>query len=237
MSGFYAEDLAYAHDTGWGGFARDAAPGVIARLRAAGIESGLVVSLACGSGILDRALADAGYAVHGVDISGAMLGIARRRVPEATYVEASVLDAPLPRCAAVVAAGEGLGYLQDPRLADDGLLRTLFTRVREALIPPGLLLFDLVEHQGPLYTWIEGPDYVLCNDTTVQDGVVQRRLVLFRLVGGAWRRSDETHRARLQPRDTVLADLAAAGLEAETLAGYTEGAPFRPGVVGYSARA
>lgn len=232
---FYAEDLAHAHDTGWAGFAQAAAPGIVARLRATGIADGLVVSLACGSGLIERVLVDAGYGVHGVDISRAMLELARRRVPEATFVEASALDAELPPCAAVIAAGEGLGYLHDPRLADDALLRTLFARVHAAFAAGGLFLFDLVEQQGPNHDWFEGPDYVLGVDTTADAHVVQRRIVLFREVGGAWRRSDEVHRARLQPRDTVLADLRAAGFEAETFAGYADGAPLRPGAVGYSA--
>jgi SAM-dependent methyltransferase len=234
---FYEEDLAHVHDTGWGGFAAAAGPGIVARLRAAGIDGGLVVSLACGSGLIERILADASYDVLGIDISGAMLEIARRRVPEASFVEASALDADLPPCAAVIAAGEGLGYLRDPRLADDALLRTLFGRVHAALSPGGLFLFDLVEEQGPLHDWFEGPDYVLALDTTATPTEISRRIVLFRHIHGAWRRSDETHRARLQPRDTVVADLETTGFAVELIAGYADGTPLRPGVVGYSARA
>lgn len=234
---FYAEDLAHVHDTGWGYFADAAGPGIVARLRAAGIEGGRVISLACGSGLIERVLADAGYDVHGIDISGAMLEIARRRVPEGTFVEASALDAELPRCAAVIAAGEGLGYLRDPRLADEALLRTLFTRVHAALSPGGHFLFDLVEEQGAHHDWFEGPDYVLGVDTTATPSEISRRIVLFRHVDGAWRRSDEIHRTHLRNRDAVLADLTSAGFVAELFAGYADGTPLRPGVVGYSARA
>ena len=83
---FYARDLATIHDAGFGGFARDAAPGLLRRLRRAGIHDGLVVDLGCGSGIWARALTDAGYDVLGVDQSEAMLEIARRQAPEAQFV-------------------------------------------------------------------------------------------------------------------------------------------------------
>lgn len=42
----YGADLAHVHDVAFGAWARDAAPFVLARLREAGIEDGLVV---CGS--------------------------------------------------------------------------------------------------------------------------------------------------------------------------------------------
>jgi hypothetical protein len=116
-------------------------------------------------------------------------------------------------------------------------LRSLFERVRAALEPGGLFLFDLVEQQGAHHDWFEGPGYVLGVDTTADAHVVQRRIVLFReLEGGLWRRSDEVHRARLQPRDGVLADLRAAGFGASTFAGYADGSPLRAGVVGYVGR-
>lgn len=63
----YGPDVAHVHDTGHGDFARDAAPGVLALLREAGIHDGLVVDLGCGSGIWAAALTEAGYDVVGVD--------------------------------------------------------------------------------------------------------------------------------------------------------------------------
>ena len=47
----YGRDLAHVHDIGYGDFAREAAPGLLALLRAAGVDGGLVVDLRCGSGI------------------------------------------------------------------------------------------------------------------------------------------------------------------------------------------
>jgi SAM-dependent methyltransferase len=69
------------------------------------------VDLGCGSGVTTRAFVDAGHDVLGVDASAAMLELARRAAPAATFIKASALEVPLPdRCAAVVAVGEVLNY-------------------------------------------------------------------------------------------------------------------------------
>ncbi len=71
-----------------------------------------------------------------------MIALARRVVPAATFRVASFVSVPLPACNAVTAVGEVLGYLLDPR-HDAAALRRLFARVRAALHPGGLFLFDL----------------------------------------------------------------------------------------------
>jgi len=78
MSG-YGADLAYIHDAGFGDFARKSAPGLLAILRQAGIRGGLVVDLGCGSGIWAAELTRRGYDVLGIDISRAMIRLARAR--------------------------------------------------------------------------------------------------------------------------------------------------------------
>ncbi len=121
FSGFYGRDVAHVHDTGHGDYARDAAPDLLRRLHEAGLDGGLVVDLGCGSGIWARALLDAGFEVLGVDLSADLLAIARERAPEARFVQASVLDAELPRCAAVTAMSEVVNYAADPRLGRPAL--------------------------------------------------------------------------------------------------------------------
>ena len=78
---FYNEDLAYVHDQGFADTARNAALSVLQLLRAQKIKSGLVVDLGCGSGVLAERLIRAGYVVLGVDMSKAMLRLARKRAP------------------------------------------------------------------------------------------------------------------------------------------------------------
>ena len=73
----YRNDLAYIHDAGFGQIARAAAPVLLDALRRQGTVRGLVVDLGCGSGILARDVVDAGYEVLGIDISQAMIALAR----------------------------------------------------------------------------------------------------------------------------------------------------------------
>ena len=78
MTGWYREGVAYIHDAGHAGFALETAPGILEILAQSGIHEGLVVDLGCGSGLLARELLDAGYGVLGIDISEAMVELARK---------------------------------------------------------------------------------------------------------------------------------------------------------------
>jgi 2-polyprenyl-3-methyl-5-hydroxy-6-metoxy-1,4-benzoquinol methylase len=113
VSGWYGEDLAYIHDVSHADFALDSAPGILEILAHSGIEDGVVVDLGCGTGLLARELIDAGYGVFGVDISGAMIEIARKRAPEAEFRVGSLFEVEIPRCEAVTAISEVLNYLFD----------------------------------------------------------------------------------------------------------------------------
>src|SRR5438067_1015248 len=110
MADGYKADLAYIHDAGYAGFATGAAPGLLALLRRNSVSSGLVVDLGCGSGVWARILTDAGYDVLGVDYSAAMIALARKRAPRATFRNESYLKTVLPRCDAVTSLGECFNY-------------------------------------------------------------------------------------------------------------------------------
>src|SRR5690606_20431787 len=107
----YRRDLAYIHAAGFLDFAREATPSVIGMLRAAGIDSGLVVELGSGSGETAAELDQAGYDVLGIDQSRAMVELARSRAPRARFRVGSWHEAQIPSCAAVIALGEVLGYV------------------------------------------------------------------------------------------------------------------------------
>jgi len=102
---------------------------VLDLLRHAGIRSGLLVDLGCGSGIMAAEVCAAGYDVLGIDISAAMIALARSRAPRARFRVESLLTAELPPCIAVTAIGECLGYLfdeVDPKEALHALVRRIF---------------------------------------------------------------------------------------------------------------
>lgn len=138
----YAVDLAHVHHHHFGHIARAAARTLLPPLRRRHPGGGLVVELGCGSGILARTLTEQGYQVLGLDLSQAMLDIAAVQAPAATFVRASFLDYDLPRCVAVAAVGEVFNYLFDDRNAERRLMG-LLRRIHSALVPGGLLLFDV----------------------------------------------------------------------------------------------
>jgi SAM-dependent methyltransferase len=229
MSAPYGEDLASIHAAAFTGLAERAARDLLERLP----ERARVVDLGCGDGTSARLLADAGHDVHGIDLSPHFVALARRRVPEARFVTGSWRDVPLPRCDAVLAVGEVLGYLLDDR---DDPLDAVFARCASALSPGGTLLFDLAGPGRPGGSArTAGAGWLVMATTTVTGTVLTRRIVTLRSVDGGWRRGEETHRLRLhEPRD-VLARLAAAGFAAHALEPGYAGAPMPAGITAFVA--
>jgi SAM-dependent methyltransferase len=225
MADAYRADLAYIHDAGHTGFATGAAPGLLTLLRRNGVSSGLVVDLGCGSGVWARILTDAGYGVLGVDYSAAMIALARKKAPRATFRNESYLKAALPRCDAVTSVGECLNYLFDRNGAAE--LAGLFRRVHAALRPGGVFVFDLLEPGQvpggrPQKGHRAGDDWAVLVD--IEEDAARRRLTRriasFRRVGKLYRRDEEVHRLQLYPRRDVAAALQKVGFRVRVLRGY-----------------
>jgi SAM-dependent methyltransferase len=240
MEDAYRTDLAYIHDAGFGSFARGAAALLLEELPRHGFDRGLVVDLGCGSGILTEKLSACGFDLLGIDISPALIALARHRVPAAVFRVESLLTAQLPRCAAVAAVGECINYLFDERHSVDGV-RQVFTRAFDALVPGGLLLFDVAEPGrvpgGAQQAWTEGDDWavLVASEEDRQQGFVTRHITSFRKVGELYRRDHEVHRLRLLARDQVVSWLREIGFQVELFGAYGPVA-FPPGLVGFLAR-
>jgi SAM-dependent methyltransferase len=218
----YDEDLAWIHDVGYGSFARDAAPGVLEVLRDRGAKT--VVDIGCGSGIWARQLVDAGMRVVGVDLSPAMIKLARRRVPEAKFQVASWRDYRPAPADAFTALGEVLGYLLDERATSDAL-EQLLKRIFTALRPGGVLVFDLAEpgRGGDLRPSHRAADDWACLVDYERDDVRQiltRRIDTFRRIGKAYRRHRETHRLQLHDARGVAQRLREIGFRVRVVRAY-----------------
>jgi len=164
--------------------------------------------------------------VLGIDISPAMVELARANAPGGRFLTGSFLGAELPPCAAVTAIGEVLNYAFDDRNGE-AELGALFARAHAALVPGGMLAFDLLEpgqtapgqvRQG----WSSGPDWAVLFEVEERpaEGLLERRITSFRQQGDLHRRTQETHRQRLFGRSRVLEALAAAGFRARAVRGF-----------------
>lgn len=241
MADAYRDDLAYIHDAGFGRFAEHAAGALLTQLHRQGTSRGLVIDLACGSGILSAAVAAAGYQVLGIDLSPAMIALARKRVPKGEFRIGSFMTADFPPCVAVAAVGECFNYLFNRGRSKQARSR-LFRRVHDALLPGGFFLFDVVgpgrvPGKEPHRGYAEGKDWAVLY--TVEEYRVRRlltrRITTFRKVGALYRRDQEVHWQRLLVRSDLTGPLRTAGFRAKELTGYGE-LRFAPGQFGFLAQ-
>jgi hypothetical protein len=106
-----------------------------------------------------------------------------------------------------VAMGEILSYA--------GVTDALLARVRRALSPGGLFVFDVATPgrvgSAPAKSWFEGDGWLVCAEATEDDASLTRSIVSFREADGGWRRTDEVHRLSLYDPGAVVEQLTAAG--------------------------
>ena len=222
----YGTDLAFIHDAGHGALARHAARQLVEELRRAGHTRGTVVDLGCGSGILASILVDAGYDVFGLDVSDAMIALARSRAPQATFKAGSFVSADIPACVAVTSIGEVLNYTFDSA-SDSRARRRVFERVHQSLEPRGLFLFDVAGPQrgdpgGRHRTYSTGAEWAVLVETSVarDAAILIRAITTFRKTGELFRRDAETHRLALLDPSDILGELRDVGFEVQTMAAY-----------------
>jgi len=222
----YGTDLAFIHDAGHGALARHAALQLLDELNRAGHPRGTVVDLGCGSGILAGVVVDAGYDVLGIDVSAAMIALARAHVPKGTFTVGSSVSSDIPDCVAVAAIGEVLNYTFDPA-NDNGSRGELFERINRSLAPGGVFLFDVAgpnrgKRDASRRSYATGPDWAVLVETSV-DGdasLLTREITTFRKAGELFRRDSETHRLALFEPADILTTLQAVGFDVQMMAAY-----------------
>jgi SAM-dependent methyltransferase len=225
---FYGPDQAAIHDNRFGTLARYAAADVIGAAVRAGHRCGTVVDLGCGSGILARAVGDAGYDLVGIDISADMIALAEANAPRARLAVGSLHDFPIPSgCVAVATTGEALNYAADPR-AGLAAMQALAARVFAALAPGGSWLFDVsgpgrAGPTGVAKQFFRYPDWCLGMTATESEdrSRLDREITTFVLEdGGRYRRTEEHHVLILYRPEEIMALLQDAGFELSILGDY-----------------
>lgn len=216
---YYLPDLAWIHHAGYSQHVARVSPGIVALLDKARLPVGAhVVDVGCGSGLLAAELGKAGYSVHGIDASPAMIDLARAQAPRATF-EVRALPAraaELPKAHAIVSTGHVLAYL-DTREAIAQVLAWL----ADALEPGGVLAIDLMtdayaaaRNLDDVHARVDDDWAIVTRFSRPEAHRYDRAITTFRRDGDRWCRSDETHRNVTFEADDALAILRERGVEA-----------------------
>lgn len=188
-----------------------------ARFREAGIEPGIVLDLACGTGRLCAELAKRGYETIGVDASVDMLMRAMENTvgsePRPLFLQQRMERLDLyGTVGACLCCLDSVNYVTDPRA-----LQEAFRRVALFLEPGGLFLFDANTEEK--FARIDGEAYVredegvFCVWQAALEG--RRCTYAFDLFeqgdGGLWERVQETHEERVYTPEELVGMLRRAG--------------------------
>jgi SAM-dependent methyltransferase len=216
MSGFYEHDLARIHAAGYSDLSLAGGQTVLERLAATGVRTGEILDLGCGAGEWANKAVAAGFDVVGVDVSDAMLELARSNAPSARFLAASLWGFEIvPPLVAVTAFGEALNY-SAPALPSLAELAGLFSRVSKALLPGGVFAFDVVVSGEPMdyRSWTDAAEYAVlvdvCEDRPA--ATMTRSIVTFTPDAAGYRRSSEKHVLRVYGAADVGRALSDAGL-------------------------
>jgi SAM-dependent methyltransferase len=232
MTSIYQEDLAYVHHVGFPDLAEGAGDALLALFRAEGLGSGLVIDLGCGSGTWAKKLLEHGYSVLGIDVSAAMVELARHTAPAAEFHVGSLYRAPLRPCVAVTALGEALNYWTDEEPSETRLGR-LFRNIASHLPKGGVFAFDILvrSEDEPMHyrTWRKGTDWAVLLEVSERrkESLLIRDITVFREVGHGYRHSEERHRVLVLDGTQVEWLLRHAGFEV-TVSSHYGGYPLAP---------
>lgn len=170
----YDAEFAHLYDALWSGFARSVAPTLYAYYQSVSNQQGAasMLDLCCGAGQVARLFADHGFRVIGLDLSPAMLALARRNngpyieSGQVRLIEADAADFRLAeRVDLVVSTYNSLNHMPD-----EDALRRCFACVHEATTDDGLFIFDMKPRAG-LTNW----NHAFVHDTNAVTVVMKGR--------------------------------------------------------------
>ena len=133
---------------------RAAAKQVMKLIRAAKPDARNVLELGCGTGSILKYLQDV-YEVSGLDISGKMLSVARKKVPRSKLFRQDMVDFRIDgRFDVIICVFDSINHVR--RFSD---WKKVFAAVRRHLLPGGCFIFD-INTQRKLERLIAGPPWV-----------------------------------------------------------------------------
>jgi len=177
-----------------------------------------LLDVACGTGAHLEHLA-ASYEVEGLDIEGALLEVARRRMPDVVLHRGDMTDFDLEKTFDVITClFSAIGYVQ----TEKGLGRAIAAMVRH-LEPGGVLIVepwlgpDVFEDGRIDMTLVDEPGLKIArtNNSSIEDGisVLEFHYLVTRPEGTT--HFSETHRLGLFTTEQHLRAFEAAGLDAD----------------------
>jgi len=208
------DPFAWLYNQHWGGFAKLVLP-VLENLALNELVPGSrILEVCCGTGQLAALLTAQGYAVTGQDGSAEMLEIARENAPQAVFVLGDARSFALPAAFdAAVSTFDSLNHILE--LEE---LEAAFGCVARALKPGAPFCFDLNMEGAFLEGWegsygeaYEDHAFVRSGSYDAEKHLGRFDAAIFRLVDGAWQRSDVTFLQRWYQRADIFAALERAG--------------------------
>lgn len=209
-------DFAWFYDRYWSADALTWELVVLERLLLSELEAGAsVLDACCGAGHLAAALAERSLSVTGIDLSPAMIDLARRNAPTATFREVDIREVgpSLGTFSAAVSMYDSLNHL----LGLEDLSRA-FDGIRSCLTPGGWFVFDVntqvgIESWGPMSHADDEAAFIV---EAGFDAVAKRgrfRFVGFRKDGSGWRRIDTHLEQTWFTEEEIYGALKDAGFE------------------------
>ena len=200
-----------------------------------GVQPGLILDLACGTGSLTKILAERGYEMIGADASPDMLMQAMQNTidcaPRPLFLNQRMEELDLYGTVDVcLCCLDSINYVTDP-----AALQRAFERVHLFLEPKtGLFVFDV--NTPEKFARIDGNAYVREDEgvfcvwqAAVEDGLCAYQFDIFTREGEGWARAQETHEERIYTPETLTAMLARAGFSEIKTYGDQSFAPVRGG--------
>jgi SAM-dependent methyltransferase len=210
------DDFAWFYHRYWNEEFHDAAFPILERIWLARVADGArILDVCCGTGHLAALLAARGYRVTGVDVSEEMIRHARENAPSAEFHVADASRFRLPALFdAAVSTFDSLNHLVAKEALEAALRNTA-----AALKPGAPFAFDMLLEEAYRTHWGESfalvrHDHALAITGAAYDSrsrAARCTVTMFRLMEGAWRRSDATIHERCYTPGEISSALDGAG--------------------------